>query len=152
MESASKLYQLHNVHTRRKVVITMLNESDIDFIRESRTEILSHRTYAVEFTYTETVYDMVGTPIGKQTKSRAVEAIVTEISSASGANAERTIEGGVVFDEGDIKVDVSINLIEDIADIVDKLSHDGKEYEITAIDKKGIGERNRYEIIGRELA
>ena len=130
----------------------MLNEADIDFMKQSRDEILSHRTRPVSFIYEQTEYDSLGTPIGKSTKTETYEAVVTEISSASGANPERTSEGGIIFDEGDIKVDVNIELIEHIADDIKRMEHDGKAYMITAIDKKGIGERNRYEIIGREIS
>src|SRR5690554_2368336 len=130
----------------------MLNETDIEFMKQSRDEILSHRTRPVTFIYEQTAYDSLGTPIGKSTKTETYEAIVTEISSASGANPERTIEGGIVFDEGDIKVGVNIELIEHIADDIKRMEHDGKAYMITSMDKKGIGERNRYEIIGREIA
>jgi len=130
----------------------VINEADIEFMKQSRDEILSHRTRPVSFIYEQIEYDVLGTPIGKSTKTETFDAIVTEISSASGANPERTIEGGIVFDEGDIKVDVNIELIEHIADDIKRMKHDGKEYMITAMDKKGIGERNRYEIIGREIS
>lgn len=130
----------------------MLNETDIEFMKQSRDEILTHRARPVSFIYEQTAYDSLGTPIGKSTKTETYEAIVTEISSASGANPERTSEGGIVFDEGDIKVDVNIELIEPIANDIKRMKHDGKAYMITAMDKKGIGERNRYEIIGREIS
>ena len=130
----------------------MLDEADIEFMKQSRNEILTYRTRPVSFIYEQIEYDSLGTPIGKSTKTETFDAIVTEISSASGANPERTSEGGVVFDEGDIKVDVNIELIEHIADDIKRMEHDGKEYVITAMDKKGIGERNRYEIIGREIS
>ena len=130
----------------------MLNEADIEFMKQSRDEILTHRTRPVSFIYEQIEYDSLGTPIGKSTKTETFDAIVTEISSASGSNPERTSEGGIVFDEGDIKVDVNIELIEHIAEDIKRMEHDGKAYMITAMDKKGIGERNRYEIIGREIS
>src|SRR5690625_284642 len=130
----------------------MLDEADIEFMKQSRNEILTHRTRPVSFIYEQIEYDSLGTPIDKSTKTETYETIVTEISSASGANQERTSEGGVVFDEGDIKVDVNIGLIEHIAEDIKRMEHDGKAYMITAMDKKGIGERNRYEIIGREIS
>src|SRR5690625_581524 len=121
-------------------------------MKQSRDEILSHRTRPVSFIYEKTEYDSLGTPIGKSTKSETFEAIVTEISSASGANPERTSEGGIVFDEGDIKVDVNIELIEHSEEEIKRMERDGNEYMITAKDTKGIGKRNRYEIIGREIS
>src|SRR5690625_1654333 len=130
----------------------MLDEADIEFMKQSRNEILTHRTRPVSFIYEQTVYDSLGTPIGKSTTTETYEAIVTEISSASGANPERRSEGGVICDEGDSRVDINIELIEHIADDSKRMEDDGKAYMITAIGKKGIGERNRYEIIGREIA
>src|SRR5690625_1304829 len=121
-------------------------------MKQSRDEIFTYRTHPVSFIYEQTAYDSLGTPIVKSTKMETFDAIVTEISSESGANPERTSEGGIVFDEGDIKVDVNIELIEHIADDIKRMNHDGKAYMITAMDKKGIGERNRYEIIGREIS
>src|SRR5690625_17032 len=88
----------------------MLDEADIEFMKQSRNEILTHRTRPVSFIYEQTVYDSLGTPIGKSTTTETYEAIVTEISSASGANPERTSEGGIIFDEGDIKVDINIEI------------------------------------------
>src|SRR5690625_4314783 len=130
----------------------MLDEADIEFMKQSRNEILTHRTRPVSFIYEQTVYDSLGTPIGKSTTTVTYEAIVTEISSASGANPDRTSEGGIIFDEGDSKVDIDIELIDHIADDIKLMELDGRLYLITDIDKKGIGERNRYEIIGREIA
>src|SRR5699024_193857 len=125
---------------------------DIEFINQAPDEILTHITRPVSIIYEQIEYDSLGTPIGKSTKMETIDAIVTEISSASGANPERTSEGGIVFDEGDVKVDVNIELIEHIAEDIKRMEHDGKAYMITAMDKKGIGERNRYEIIGREIS
>jgi|SRR5690625_1261075 len=130
----------------------MLDEADIEFMKQSRNEILTHRTRPVSFIYEQVEYDSLGTPIGKSTKTETFDAIVTEISSASGSNPERTSEGGIIFDDGDIKVDVNIELIEHIAEDIKRMEHDGKAYMITAMDKKGISERNRYEIIGREIS
>src|SRR5690625_7691072 len=111
----------------------MLNEADIDFMKQSRDEILSHRTRPVSFIYEQIEYDSLGTPIGKSSKTETFDAVVTEISSASGANPERTSEGGIVFDEGDIKVDVNIELIEHIADDIKRMRSEerrvGKEGE-----------------------
>src|SRR5690625_6989043 len=114
--------------------------------------MLTNTPRPVSFIYEQTVYDSLGTPIGKSTTTETYEANVTEISSASGANPEHTSEGGIIFDEGDIKVVINIELIDHLADDIKRMEHDGKAYMITAMYTKGIGERNRYEIIGREIA
>src|SRR5690625_1777896 len=125
----------------------MLDEADIEFMKQSRNEILTHRTRPVSFIYEQTVYDSLGTPIGKSTTTETYEASVTEISSASGANPERTSKGGSIFDEGDIKVDINIELIDHIADDIKRMEHDGTAYRSTARDTKDKGARKRYESI-----
>src|SRR5690625_4214011 len=131
----------------------MLSESDIDFIHESLDEIKAHRERSVTVIYLNVEIDPVsGVELGETEKPREISAVVTEISSASGANPERTYVGGIANIEGEIKVDVKIERIEDIARKIERMEYDGDNYEILAIDKKGIGRRNRYEIIGRLIA
>lgn len=130
----------------------MLNEGDIDFMHESRNEILSHRERPVTVIYIGKQYDPITqVPIGEGEVTRKVNAVVTEISIKK-ANGSRSVEGGIYYEEGDIKVDIKIELISDIADKVERIKHDGKDYEVLGDDKKGIGRRNRYEFIGREIA
>jgi|SRR5690625_1410595 len=129
----------------------MLNESDIDFMNETRDELLTERQRPITVTYTDKQYDPVtGVLIGEGEVPREVIAVITEISSNFGR--DRSMEGGIIFEEGDIKADVSIDLISDIADKVTQLRFDGEDYEILAMAKKGIGRRNRYEIIGRVIS
>lgn len=127
----------------------MLTESDIDFMHASQDEILTHRERPVDVIYFEETRDPItGEIIGKQEQIREVSAVVTEISSGD----ERTMVGGVIVEQGDIKVDIKIELIEDIAKKLTRINYDGNDYEILASDKKGIGRRNRYEIVGRLIA
>lgn len=129
--------------------MAMLNEQDIDFMRASLDEIYTNRERILSVIYVGKQYDPItGVPIGEGEVLREVNAVVTEISSG----VERSLEGGVKFEEGDIKVDVKIELIEDIADVIERMEYDGDTYEILSIDKKGIGRRNRYEIVGRVVA
>ena len=131
----------------------MLNESDIEYMHESLDETKAHRERPVTVTYLDVEIDPIsGMELGETEETREISAVVTEISSASGANPERTYVGGIAYIEGDIKVDVKIERIEDIARKIERMEYDGDNYEILAIDKKGIGRRNRYEIIGRSIA
>ncbi len=132
--------------------MTMLNESDIDFMRAAQDEIYAYRERLIDVIYFEKVYDdITGELIDEKEVRREVEAVVTELSIKK-ANGARFIENGIEYEQGDMKVDVKIELIADIADKITKLKYDGKEYEILGDDKKGIGKRNRYEIIGRVIA
>lgn len=130
----------------------MLNESDIEFMRAAQDEIYAHRERLIDVIYFEKVYDdITGELIDEKEEPREVKAVVTELSIKK-ANGARYIENGIEYEQGDIKVDIKIELIADIADKITRLRHDGKEYEILGDDKKGIGKRNRYEIIGRVIA
>ena len=126
----------------------MINAQDIDFMHASLDEIYANRERNVSVIYVGKQYDPItGVPVGEGEVPREVTAVVTEISSG----VERSLEGGVKFEEGDIKVDVKIELIEDIAEVIERMEYDGDPYEILSIDKKGIGRRNRYEIVGRVI-
>src|SRR5690625_7464345 len=130
----------------------MLNEGDIELIHEWRDEMLSHRQRPVTVFYLEKQRDpLTGAVIGEQEESREVIAVVTEISIKN-ANGSRSLDGSLFHEEGDIQVDMSIELVSDIAKKIERIEHDGGEYEVLGVDKKGIGRRNRYEFIGREIA
>src|SRR5690625_3588313 len=125
----------------------MLTESDIDFIYASRDEITAHRERQVTVIYVEERYDdITGEVIDRQTNERDVSTVVTKIMSAMSGD-DRTMESGIVIEEGYIKVDIKIELVEDIAEFITKISYDGKDYEILSEGKKGIGRRNRIEYI-----
>ena len=124
----------------------MLNESDIDLMSEWQDEIYTLRARPVTFIYRDKQIDPIsGIEIGETEHRREAIAVVTEVSS----NSDRNIAAGIIYEEGDIKVDVKIEFIEDIADKITQMVYDGKEYEIVAKPKKGIGKRNRYELHGR---
>ena|SRR5690625_734142 len=130
--------------------MVMLTELDIDLIHGWRDELISNREFPIKIVYLEKQYDPInGMPIGEKEVEREINAVITELSSAI---PERTVEGGFKHIEGDIKFDVSIDLISDIVGKIERIKYDGENYEIAAIDKKGIGRRNRYEIIGRLIA
>lgn len=130
----------------------MINEADIDLMHAWRDEMVSNRERPVSVIYVDKKRDPVtGVIVGEGEVPREVIATVTELSIKS-VGGTRSIEGGIVYEEGDIKVDISIELVADIADKVELIEFDGKEYEVLGADKKGIGRRNRYEFIGREIA
>lgn len=125
----------------------MLTEHDIEFIKANRRELIANRTLKIIVKYKDVNErdPFTGEPIGDPESTREVDAIVTEVS----AGEDREYVGGVEVLSGDLRISVAIELIADIADKLVALVHDGKEYEILAYDKKGIGERNRYELLAR---
>src|SRR5690625_1114880 len=119
---------------------------------EWQDEIYAHRERPLSVTYIDKIYDDITDElIGEQEVSREVYAVVTELSIKS-ANGARYVDNGIEYEQGDIKVDVKYALIEDIADKITRMDFDGKKYEILGDDRKGIGRRNRYEILGRVIA
>lgn len=124
----------------------MISERDIEFMNASLDEIYTNRVRDVTVIYVDKAYDPItGVPIGETEQTREVTAVVTEISSSS----DRNMVDGIIYEEGDIKVDVKIELIEDIADKITQMEYADEDYEIVAKPRKGIGRRNRYELHGR---
>jgi hypothetical protein len=125
----------------------VLTEHDIEFIKANRHELIANRTLKIIVKYKDVNErdPFTGEPIGDTESAREVDAVVTEVS----AGVDREYIGGVEVLSGDLRISVAIELIADIADKLVALVHDGKEYEILAYDKKGIGERNRYELLAR---
>jgi hypothetical protein len=125
----------------------VLTEHDIEFIKANRRELIANRTLKIIVKYKDVNErdPFTGEPIGDPESTREVDAVVTEVS----AGEDREYVGGVEVLSGDLRISVAIELIADIADKLVALVHDGKEYEILAYDKKGIGERNRYELLAR---
>ena len=130
----------------------MLNASDIEFMKSSQDEIYTLRERPITVVYTEVIRDdITGQIIGREDVEREVNAVITEMS-IRGEGGSRYIENGIEYEQGDIKIDIKLEYIEDIMGKIAQAIFDGKEYEILGGDKKGIGTRNRVEFIGREIA
>lgn len=124
----------------------MLTQEDITYMKDAQDEIYELRQRPITFIYLDKQFDPItNLPIGESEQSREVQAVITEIRST------RSMEGGIEYEQGDIKIDVKIELIEDIADKITRAEFDGKTYELLGGDRKGIGKRNRYEYLGREI-
>lgn len=124
----------------------MLTQEDITYMKDAQDEIYELRQRPIMFIYLDKQFDPItNLPIGESEQSLEVQAVITEIRST------RSMEGGIEYEQGDIKIDVKIELIEDIADKITRAEFDGKTYELLGGDRKGIGKRNRYEYLGREI-
>src|SRR5690625_5735954 len=87
----------------------LINEGDIDFMRDSLDDIYTHRERPVTVKYFEIEYDpLTGVEIGKTESTREVSAVVTELSKGERANM-REYESGVYIEQGDIKADIKID-------------------------------------------
>ena len=129
----------------------MLTENDINFMAESQDEIYTLRQRPISVIYLDKVIDeYTGEVISENEEPREVSAVVTELSTR-GKDA-RYMDGGIEYEQGDVKFDIKYDYISDIADDLIRAEYDGKKYELLGDDKKGIGRRNRYEFIGRVIA
>ncbi|MEK5109840.1 hypothetical protein MHI57_24575 [Cytobacillus sp. FSL K6-0129] len=120
-------------------------------MKKTRKEIVSHREHPVTLFYAlESETDPItGEPIGGGHGEIYTNAVVTEFSSMASSSLERYLQNGILIEKGDIWFSV---FLEDIGNQYDNLTwvrYDGRDYEVLAKDKKGIGERNRVEFVGR---
>lgn len=128
----------------------MLTNDDVLWIKGNRTEITQNRTTAITLAFT--VQGAVDEWTGEVTETRntvEVDAVVTEISTG----VDRDLFAGVEVEKGDIQVAITIDDVgANDTDDLDVITYDGKDYAVLAVDKKGIGVDNRYEVLGREVS
>lgn len=127
----------------------MLTNEDIRMMGEWRDEILKERRREITLIYFEEVKDeYTGEVIRTEKVEKDIMSVVTNIA---GKTPDYSLKDGIRYDDGDIWFSLKIKDVEDIADKITQVQHDGKDYEILAMDKKGIGMRNRYEVLGRAI-
>ncbi|MBM7600428.1 hypothetical protein JOC34_002819 [Virgibacillus halotolerans] len=143
----------------------MLTNEDIEFMKQTRKEVVKNRRHDI------TIYweidgekdPWTGEPLEPTTDDKVVKSVVTEITAIN-KGANRLIINGIEVEEGDIQFSISIEDIvsipyfmrvdfaDDEYDIfgdVKNITYDEREYTVLAQSKKGIGERNRVEFLGR---
>ena len=132
----------------------MLTLSDIEFMRNTRKEVVALRQQPIILYYEiEGELDPItNEPIGDEIVEIHTDAVVTEISSTAQSAFERLLNDGVLVEKGDIWFSVDVDVINDIIEQITSVKYDGRDYEIMAADKKGIGERNRVEFVGRLIS
>jgi hypothetical protein len=127
----------------------MLTIDDIEFMKESRKEMTVSRQSAITLIYqnegtkdpiTGEVTDPIDIPF-------ETLAVVTEISSQ--VKIDRYLQNGIEVEKGDIWFSVEIEAIETFYEKIINVLYDTKKYEVISKDKKGIGKRNRAEVVGR---
>lgn len=129
----------------------MLNDADIEWMKQTRKEIVHNRQTLITLAYTGAgvVDEFSGEVTGGAEITRDVMSVVTEISSTAGTGSERVLISGIAFEKGDLWLSVDFDLIADIATFITRLRYDGQWYTVLATDKKGIGAINRVEMLGR---
>lgn len=131
----------------------MLTRQDIEFIKANRKEIVANRTHKVTLMYESVIEEDEWTdePTVEETPID-VDAVVTEISSSSGAGVDIQIVSGVVVEKGDIMIYVGFDVLptDFKIDNVKSVVYYGKTYALMSHDRKGLGDDNRYVILARE--
>lgn len=131
----------------------MLTRQDIEFIKANRKEIVANRTHKVTMMYEIVIEEDEWTdePTVDETPID-VDAVVTEISSSSGAGVDIQIVSGVVVEKGDIMIYVGFDVLptDFKIDNVKSVVYYGKTYALMSHDRKGLGDDNRYVILARE--
>lgn len=132
----------------------MLTLSDIEFMRNTRKEVVALRQHPIILYYEiEGELDPItNEPIGDEIVEIHTDAVVTEISSTAQSAFERLLNDGVLVEKGDIWFSVDIDVVNDLIEQITSVKYNGRDYEIMAADKKGIGERNRVEFVGRLIS
>jgi hypothetical protein len=130
-------------------VITLLTPEDIEFMRNTRAEIVANRQSTITLKYADggDADPITGEIISGGTMEKPTVGVVTEISSQ--VKIDRYLESGIEVEKGDIWFSVAIEELAGICDTIIEVQYDGKSYEVISKDKKGIGQRNRAEFVGR---
>jgi hypothetical protein len=129
-------------------VITLLTPEDIEFMRETRAEVVANRQSTITLKYADGgEADPITGEISEVTQTKQTVGVVTEISSQ--VKIDRYLESGVEVEKGDIWFSVAIEELAAIYGIITEVEYDGHNYEVLSKDKKGIGQRNRAEFVGR---
>jgi hypothetical protein len=129
-------------------VITLLTPEDIEFMRSTRAEVVANRQSTITLKYADGgEADPITGEVSEVTQTKQTVGVVTEISSQ--VKIDRYLENGVEVEKGDIWFSVSIGELVGIYEAISAVEYDGNTYEVISKDKKGIGQRNRAEFVGR---
>lgn len=119
----------------------MITNDDINFMQSAREEMLAGRKFEVELLIeaTNSVDPDTGEPLEPQVTSKLVSAHVTE-----NAGKQVEINDGILTKSADIKVDISIEEWTPVT----FFNYAQKKYKVIGTPQKGIGQRNRVEVLG----
>lgn len=133
----------------------MLSEKDIEFMKQTRKEVIHNRRRVITFVLESDPQRNPLTGAYEKTSQREVEVLSVVTDRTSRVAAERRIREQAEIEEGDIWFSVSISQLEkaDIKDIksIKYVIHNGEKYRVVSDDPKGIGEYNRYEFVGKRV-
>lgn len=132
----------------------MLSQKDIEMMKEWRKELVHNRLEPITM-ITQTFEEdwLTGEEISTETLLE-VQSVVTERTSRTAS--ELVLMDGGEFREGDLWFSVSIDELTRVGlsstedfDGIGYVLHKDRRYRVTAWDRKGIGEPNRLEFLGK---
>lgn len=123
----------------------MLTPEDIQFIKDNRREITANRTVTItaQRVTQSGKHPITGEPI-ETTEPVTFEVVLKDIDSLR--SGERSTVEGIELQSDDILVTFFADA--DLTNITD-FEYKGKTYRFVAIDERGIGQTNRFEVIAR---
>lgn len=123
----------------------MLTPEDIQFIKDNRMDITANRTVTIT---AQRVTQSGEHPITREpietTELVTFEVVLKDIDSLR--SGERSTVEGIELQSDDILVSFFGDA--DLTGITD-FEYNGKKYRIIAVDERGIGQINRFEVIAR---
>jgi hypothetical protein len=130
-------------------VITLLTPEDIEFMRQTRSEVVANRQSPITLIFEDggEVDPITEEVIDGESQEKPTVGVVTEISSQ--VKIDRYLENGIEVEKGDIWFSVKLEELTGIYEKITGVIYEGKTYEVISKDKKGIGQRNRAEFVGR---
>ena len=128
----------------------MLNEQDIEYMRQADADIRVLREVTVTLKWTVEVPGepdpWTGEPTDSTTEEKSVEvpAVVTEVTTD-----EHVLESGIAIEKGDIIVDVRSEVVPTKPDVLRSVTYADEDYTVIGADRRGIGAYVRLEMVGR---
>lgn len=128
----------------------MLNERDLELIRETRSQITQLRTDPVILfseTISDTVDPLTGEPI-KGTSEEVAEGTWSNMTSGGPGSDDIIMVAGVLAEAGDAiaNFDISYNL-----DGVTHIQHEGQMWRVRSRDEIGLGLPNRSYVLLKKV-
>lgn len=132
----------------------MLTDKDIENMKQWRKEVTHKRTRTITLmVVSKTEHPLTGEEIISEAPFE-VESVVTERSSRTAS--ELNFQDGALIREGDLWFSVDLDELATVPltttsdfDSIKHVLDEGRNYRVTAWDRKGIGQTNRIEFVGK---
>lgn len=129
----------------------MLNERDLEHIRDNREDITQLRTVPVILfheTISEAVDPLTGEPIAAPPREEIAECTWSNLTSGSAGSDDIIMVGGVVAEAGDAIANFNIDVN---FEGVQRVQHEGYMWRVRSRDEVGLGVPNRHYVLLRKV-